>query len=919
MSSRSSCSFGMRFSFVCSAVFFLIASSTVSLPATAQTTQPFLFAGTYNASNNSYGLATLLRNSTTGALTLLPNTVVSFKDPCVPSTIDPTGNFLFGVCGEGVAMYTLDPSTGLVAETSTSPYAASVSTGQTGVLVAAESTGQYVYLLKVGFAQSPIPSTFSLDTFQIDSTTPALVPINSQSLPFNATWVASVADPAHHGIFVFVNQEQSGSSPAALLFPVSFDFLTGAATVPSTGMTIGENARSLAISPSGGYVALGWGDAMGSLTVYQISSSNFSMSPVANPVNLGPEDSSYGSYSFPDSIFFSPGGNLLYVQAPPVSFSGGGLPFLVFDPSTATQLSAPPIQLSNASFLDGLMDPQAPFSYVGNSGPTYGISVYQVDLSTGSPSQPAPISSPFFPQMDLSPLFVSVEQGGQGIQGPTLGANPDALTFNTITGQTSPAQFITLKSLGAQSVSFTSIQISGANAADFAETDTCASSPVLPTNHTCTISVTYSSTAIGASQATLFITDNAAGSPQFIPLSGTAAAPPPNSPAVTLNPASTLTFPGTATQGTTSAPQTVTVTNSGGAPLQIMSAVLTGFNSSDFSVSADTCSGSIAANASCTISIVFSPTAAGVRTTTLTITDNAANSPQSLTISGTASAAVSITPASGSSTTATLTAGQTAQFKLQATPGAGFTGTLSLSCSGAPFGATCTVPATLNVSNGNPVSFTVTITTLAASQLTPSSRFPNSPIHIRWPWFTLALLALALLLLHLTYSPERFRFALGASPALATAFSLLLIFSGIGCGGGGGSSSGGSSQTAPPPPNSQTAATPTIQPAGGTFSSPQTVSITDSTAASTVYYTTDGSTPTSSSPVYSAPFALNSATKVQAIASASAYTNSAVATSTFKFRTGAGTYPITISVTATPTGSSKSLQLDPISLTLIVN
>jgi len=113
-------------------------------PAAAQTTQPFLFAGTYNSSNNSSGFATLLRNSTTGTLALLPNTVVSFKDPCNPSTIDPTGNFLFGVCGEGVAMYTLDPTTRIVAETSTSPYAASVSTGQSSILVAAESTGQYV-------------------------------------------------------------------------------------------------------------------------------------------------------------------------------------------------------------------------------------------------------------------------------------------------------------------------------------------------------------------------------------------------------------------------------------------------------------------------------------------------------------------------------------------------------------------------------------------------------------------------------------------------------------------------------------------------------------------------------------------------------------------------------------------------------
>ncbi len=658
---------------------------------------------------------------------------------------------------------------------------------------------------------------------------------------------------------------------------------------------------------------------MGSLTIYQISSSNFSMAQVGS-VDLGLEDGSYGTYTFPDSMFFSPGGNLLYVQAPPADFTGnGGLPFLVFDPSTATLLSTPPIPLSGANFLNGLADPQAPFSYVGNSGPTaYGISVYQVDLSTGMPSQPAPINAPFYPQMDLSPLFVTVEQGGQGIQGPTLGTTPGTLTFgSTTTGQTSSPQSIVLKSLGAQSVALSSIQISGANAADFSETDNCIASPVLPTSHTCTIAVSYAPTSVGSSQAVLFVTDNAAGSPQAILLSGTAVAPALGAPAVSLNPASTLSFPGTSTQGTSSSSQNVTLTNSGSAPLQILSAVLGGFNSSDFAISADTCSGSIAANASCTISLVFSPLASGIRTTTLTITDNAANSPQSLSLSGTGTAAVTIGVSIGGSTTATLPAGQTAQFNLQATPGSGFTGTLSFTCSGAPFGATCTVPATLPVTNGSPVSFTVSVSTLGASQMLPVSRAPRSPIQFRTGWFATALLAALfafLLWIESRRVPCRFPNIPGA--AAATALSVVLAFSGIGCGGGGNGGGGGSTQ-APPPP--QTVATPVIQPASGTFGAAQSVTITDATVGSTIYYTTDGSTPTNASAVYGAAFSVNSAATVQAMASASGYTDSSVSTAILKFRTPAATYPITVNVIATATGSSKPLQLSPVVLTLIVN
>ncbi len=883
----------------------------------AQTTQPYLFAATYDSSSNTSGFVTLLRDSTTGVLTLVPNTAVTFPNACNPTAIDPTGSFLYGICGEGVSMYTLDSTTGIAAETATSPYFASTTTGQSGVLVVAESTGQYVYLLKIAASQSPVVSSFTLDSFSVDATTASLAPGSSQSLPFNATFVGAVADPSRHGIFIFANQEQGGTSSVALLFSISFDPSTGLATIPSAGLNIGDNARTIAVGPAGNYLAMGWGDTSGSITVYQLSSTDLSLALVGT-VDLGPEDGSYGSYSFPDSIYFSPGSNLLYVQAPPADFAGGGgLPFLVYDPSNVTLLPTTPIQVSGAYFLNGLADPQAPFTYVGNSGPTtFGISVFQVDLSTGLSSQPAAISAPFFPQLDLSPLFVTVAQGSQGIQGPTLGISPGAVTFAATTaGQTSGPQNITLKSLGAQSVALSSIQISGSNASDFSESDNCIAFPVLPTNHTCTIEVTYAPAGVGTSQATLFVTDNAPGSPQPISLSGTSVAAPPPAPAVTLNPSSTLNFSGSSTQGTSTLPQTVTLTNSGNAPLQFFSAVLSGFNASDFSISSDTCSGSVAASASCTISIIFSPLATGIRTTTLTITDNAANSPQFITINGTALAAVTIVTPAGGSTTASLSAGQTAQFNLQAVASAGFNGTLTFACSGAPFGAVCTVPASLSVSNGSAVNFTVSVSTLGASQLAPFARGPSSPSRPRAPFFWIPLLAaLSALLLSAQSRHGLHRFPRGITAAAATALSILLVFSGIGC--GVGTSAVSSSQTTPPV---QTAPMPSIQPNGGTFTAAQSVSIGDTLAGATIYYTTDGTTPTSASPVYSTSFSLNSATTVQAMAAASGYSSSTISSAAFKFRTPAATYPITVSVTATPTGSTKTLQLDPILLTLIVN
>jgi hypothetical protein len=77
------------------------------------------------------------------------------------------------------------------------------------------------------------------------------------------------------------------------------------------------------------------------------------------------------------------------------------------------------------------------------------------------------------------------------------------------------------------------------------------------------------------------------------------------------------------------------------------------------------------------------------------------------------------------------------------------------------------------------------------------------------------------------------------------------------------------------------AATPTFSPAPGAYSTAQTVTISDTTAGATIYYTTDGTTPTTSSTVYSAPFQISEPTTVEAIATANDYSTSAVASATY--------------------------------------
>ncbi|MEU6849634.1 chitobiase/beta-hexosaminidase C-terminal domain-containing protein [Actinacidiphila alni] len=104
---------------------------------------------------------------------------------------------------------------------------------------------------------------------------------------------------------------------------------------------------------------------------------------------------------------------------------------------------------------------------------------------------------------------------------------------------------------------------------------------------------------------------------------------------------------------------------------------------------------------------------------------------------------------------------------------------------------------------------------------------------------------------------------------------------------GSGSTTGGSTGG-----TGTTVATPSFSPAGGTFSSAQTVTISDATSGASIRYTLDGSTPTASSTLYSAPLTISSSTTVKAIGIKSGSTNSAVATASYTIGTTQASCPV---------------------------
>lgn len=269
------------------------------------------------------------------------------------------------------------------------------------------------------------------------------------------------------------------------------------------------------------------------------------------------------------------------------------------------------------------------------------VNVYFTPGTSGSLSGQLSIADNVTGQ--ANPQVVSLSGTGEA---PLAGVSTPSLSFgNQLVATTSASQAVTLSNTGNGPLTITSIGVS----AGFSQTNTCGSS--VAANSTCTISVSFAPTTSGAANGTLTVTDNSdetSGSTQTVSLTGSGIAPAGLAPA-------SLTFANQLT-GTTSAAQTLTLSNSNSTALSIASVTITGANSGDFAET-NSCGVSLAAGANCTISVSFKPTAAGARTGTVTVTENAsgaASSTQSVNLTGTGIAPAGLTPSSLTFTSQTV-------------------------------------------------------------------------------------------------------------------------------------------------------------------------------------------------------------------------------------------------------------------------
>lgn len=352
---------------------------------------------------------------------------------------------------------------------------------------------------------------------------------------------------------------------------------------------------------------------------------------------------------------------------------------------------------------------------------------------------------------------------------PPQVAFPTSIAFGEVVLNSPATQTVQLSNTGSSDYKMASATLT--NGAFSAQAGGCSD---VPPQSSCNLQVQFSPTVAGAATGTLIITDNTQVSPHTIPVTGTGVSS--LAPIVAITSINVL---GRTVQATINGTATV-----GGATVPATAWLEYG---TDQTMTTYTQSGSWGFSGDGTLSRAIyglSPATTYAARLVVQTAAGTGQSPIRLFATMAAPPAVAIALASGASNTATISAGQTATYQLVASDGGnGYTGTAVLSCSDVPNQSTCTFsPASVSIGM-NPVPFTVTVVTTAASEVLP----PLFPPAV--PWSLAVLLAMIAL-------------AVGALPGkrravrLAMWIAALTLFA-FACGGGGSSGSSGRGSTVP--------------------------------------------------------------------------------------------------------------------------
>ena len=342
-----------------------------------------------------------------------------------------------------------------------------------------------------------------------------------------------------------------------------------------------------------------------------------------------------------------------------------------------------------------------------------------------------------------------------------LTLSPNTLVFpSQKVGTISDPQVITVTNTGTSALNVSVAGfIDGLYSTSFYAIDGCpGTKSTLPVGGSCKVLISFKPTQVGTASTALLVTASAGTNAKNyrLDLSGVGF----STGAILQVGPSSLSF-GNQFVGTSSAPQTALVSNAGDLPAAMKSVTAT----ADFTP-LSTCGSTVEPGQSCSVGVFFSPQSSGTKTGTLTVTD--AIGAHTIQLTG-AGANIAVTPASGSSTSATVSAGHAVSYSLNLAPEY-FSGPVTLNCTGLPQGVTCSAsPSSLTLSAPASITVNVTTTPRVMASAMPSRRGP-------WGRFVLALATVGLMVGSVS------------SPGRSTKLLVILIICATlllpGCGGG---------------------------------------------------------------------------------------------------------------------------------------
>jgi hypothetical protein len=532
----------------------------------------------------------------------------------------------------------------------------------------------------------------------------------------------------------------------------------------------------------------------------------------------------------------------------------------------------------------------------------------------------------------------SISLTGNGAT-PLAALSPVPLSFGNQAMPGSTTAVATLSNSGNASLTNISISIYGTNAGDFAISSDGCSGEILPANSNCQVSIVFTPKSKGSRQATLSIADSASGSPQTISLTGTGVQSTPtllwNPSAASItygtplgtgvldatanqsgsNLSGTFAYTATITGGT---PQAVTPTTVLGAGAYTLTATFTPTDTTNYTTATATTSITVNGIAP-TITFTVPNHAYGDAPFTVSATSNSSGAITYSVVSGPATISGSTVTLTGAATVVlqaseaaagNYTAGtQTATFIV-----AGQAPTITFTVSNHTYGdAPFTVSATSNSSGAmtysvvsGPASIsgsTVTLTgagsvVLQASQVAAGNYTAGTQTATVTVAKESQTITFTTLTSPVTYGVSPIALSASASSGLTMAFSVLsgpgtisgstLTIIGAGTVVVAANQAGNANYAAAMQVTQSivvnvigASTTPTFSPVAGVYTSAQTVSISDLTSGATIYYTTNGTTPTTSSSVYTRAIPVASTETLEAIATATGYSTSAVATAVY--------------------------------------